>query len=260
MKYSLLSKTIFLFFVLSFFLFNACHKVSNELKPYSESITFNSALEYNGSTILNFEVKQSIQIGNDTLTIKITNPNSIIVDSIEFLVYFNLKNEFDNTLDFRRIIKLEKLAALSDTTLLLLSHPELPIKEEEMNFVLLNMSGISSNILNGVYDGIVGYLMPGDTLPSNHSFCKGVISADGNFKFWMKLLEVEKKCSGQFIDTIGVNALYFSSTETNNSNITLDTITPLKRFNIATNQLQFRIKLSGQPSNSESRIWFELNK
>lgn len=237
---------------------SGCNKSSNQLKPFANTVTFSKTLDYNGSTLLLVTVEQKMVVGPDSLKVTISNPTGNLVDNWEVLIYVQKADEFDQTLDYRYKVTLNQLAPQGDTTIVFNNY-DLPLEESEIQIGLLNR-GPGTNPLSGVYDGQVSYLYGTDTVANTFSFGKGVIFADGKFHFWMKLGSTDKKLSGQFIDTVSMNAIYQANDNLTSINCMLDTLSTGNTFQISNNQLRFRVKLQGQPFDTESRLWFNLYK
>lgn len=235
-----------------------CNKSSNQLKPFSNTVHFSKTIDYNGSTVLLADIEQKIFVGTDSLKITISNPTGNTITNWEVLIYVQKADEFDQTLDYRYKIPLGELGPQKDTVVVFNNY-DLPLDESEIQIGLLRKS-TGNNPLSGVYDGQVGYIYGNDTVPNTFSFSKGVIYADGKFNFWMKLGSVNKKLSGQFIDTLSMNSIYRANTELTAINGMLDTLSTGNKFQLSSNALQFRVKLQGQPTDTESKLWFNLYK
>lgn len=243
-----------LFIFLSCFIFipTGCNKSSNQLKPFSASVSFSKTIDYNGSTLLLVDFEQKMVVGPDSLKITISNPSTTTIDDWEVLIYVQKADEFDQTMDYRYRITLHQLAPQEDTTLVLNNY-DLPLEESEIKIGLLRKN-TGTNPLSGVYDGQVAYVYGTDSVPTAYSFAKGVVYADGKFDFWMKLGSINKKLSGQFIGTLSMNSIYQPTTEPSTISGILDTISN------ATDTLSLRVKLQGQAAGSESKLWFNLYK
>lgn len=248
----------FLFLICSIWIPTSCNKSSNQLKPFANTVKFSKTIDYNGSTLLLVDIEQKMFVGTDSLKLTISNPTGEIVDGWEVLIYVQKADEFGQTLDYRYKITLNQLSPQEDTTVVFNNY-ELPLEDSEIKIGLLQKSS-GTNYLSGVYDGQIGYIHGTDSLPNTFSFGKGVIYADGKFEFWMELGSVNKKLSGQFIDTLSMNSIYKANEDLTSINCVLDTLSNGNKFQIINNTLQFHVKLEGQPSGSESKLWFNLYK
>lgn len=254
-----LSKLLLFIFLSCFICIpTSCNKSSNQLKPFSNTVKFSKTIDYNGSTLLLVDIEQKMYVGPDSLKITISNPTTTTIDDWEVLIFVQKADEFDQTLDYRYKITLNQFEPQGKTTIVFNNY-DLPLEESEIKIGLLRKN-TGTNPLYGVYDGQVGYLFDNDSVPSSFSFGKGVIYADGKFDFWMKLGNVNKKLSGQLIDTISMNSIYQASSELTSINCMLDTLQNGSKFDTINNQLRFRVKLQGQPAGSENKLWFNLYK
>lgn len=235
-----------------------CNKSSNQLKPFYNNVKFSKTIDFNGSTLLLADLEQKMYVGTDSLRITISNPGTSTIDGWKLLIYIQKGDEFDQTMDYRYQITLNQLAPQTDTTIVFNNY-DLPLEESEVQIGLLS-KGTGTNPLSGVYDGQVSYLYGTDTAANTFSFGKGVIYADGKFNFWMKLGSTNKKLSGQFVDTISMNSIYKANPDLTSINGLLDTISAGIKFQLSNNLLRFHVKLQGQPTDTENKLWFNLYK
>jgi hypothetical protein len=237
--------------------FSSCTENSNELAPITSREKFVKTITYNEGAFMNASIEEKIRIGADSLKIKFANPSGNVLQNIKIAVYFQTSETFAEAIRYRNIININSLAPMEDTTVIILNHPELPVKEDKMFIRLLAEDNIHFNLFSGVYDGNSGYYFDADSVPSVYSFSKGIIEADGSFSLWMKLNDLNKKITGRLVDTLGISN-GFMQQGSSQFVAGLDTIAGGTHFLEDSATVKFMLNISPQQADLEKKIKFTL--